>query len=1243
MSWKAPPKLKEPYVSWKEELLIWQNFTEVDAKKQGSAIFLSLPNPSSARDAVLELGAATINGDAAVAAIIAKLDTLFLKDDNVATYQAWQAFIKYKRDKTMSMTDYTIEFNKLYNLCKKAKLQLPTGVLAIQYLESANLAPEKHALALATCGDMTYDSMRTQVLKITTDLATPSTSSLLKTSDIKVESDTLHAEQYEYYDYDVQEEEEDEEEEATDTLYGSRYPNFQSGGRHPGSRYQSSGRYNSQRRVQRGNNSNWRSQKAKFGDSWNTPANNAHKSTTRSSANTNRSKQPNPPDRFGRPLQCRECLSIYHLEEKCPEIESQITLLTDEAAPATSLLEETMGYMVVDSGCIHTVCGTAWLESYMESLSCKDKKSINIENGQTMFRFGNGASFRSLKRITLPIYIGKLRTRICTDVVECEIPLLFSKNSLKRGSGSINFSKDRILILNQNLPLETTSTGHYVLRISRNTEGPVDEVRDILFNVNVNDLSQSDLNKTAIKWHKQFAHPPADKLINLLSRAGISKPELNSAIKSVTANCETCQRYRRNPSKPVVAFPLATRFNETVALDLKDIRPGFKILHMVDHATRYGQAAVVANKSAQEIIKAIFDLWIRIFGCPEKMLMDNGGEFNNHEFLDMCDKCNIRVLTTAAESPWSNGLVEKHNGILGQMITKLLAEDPVDPKIATHWAVAAKNSLATVYGFSPNTLVFGRDPNLPHTMHNNIASNDPNFYSQLVKENLNALHKAREAFIHQESSEKLSRALNKQTRTYADKPFLAGDEIFFKRDQSSRWQGPAKVLGKDSNQILIKHGSSYLRVHPCRLLHKTESAENPNQPAQALAERKPPIPRIDSRSEDSQTDSEDEAIPKPSEVSTAGDSTIPSTETNPVTQTPTQIVPRNKPSINTGNPKAIPKKNSQFTYRKIGEDDDRTATCLGRAGRATAPTWHHINIHDHESDTKCCISIRDDIQHWEPIEKTENPRNEETENPTLAANDSVYEEPKIAELTKWKDMNVYTEVEDVGQKRISCRWVCTERLKAGNLEAKARLCARGCEDAEDVPTDSPTCERDNVRLLLSISTSFGWDINSIDFKSAYLQGEDLDRDIFLKPPKEANTKKLWRLNKCVYGINDAGKKWYNELKKYLQNLGAKISQLDQAVFYESQNRTLQGVVLLHVDDTLWAGNSSFETRIIKPLKTRFLVSSEEHAHMRYLGLSLSSEANKCTMTLSHYTANLQEIPINPDRSNDDTVSYKQRN
>ena len=106
---------------------------------------------------------------------------------------------------------------------------------------------------------------------------------------------------------------------------------------------------------------------------------------------------------------------------------------------------------------------------------------------------------------------------------------------------------------------------------------------------------------------------------------------------------------------------------------------------------------------------------------------------------------------------------------------------------------------------------------------------------------------------------------------------------------------------------------------------------------------------------------------------------------------------------------------------------------------------------------------------------------------------------------------------------------------------KARLCARGCEDYEDVPTDSPTCERDNVRLFLTIAASNNWTINSMDIKSAYLQGEPLNREIYLRPPKEAKTEKLWKLNKCVYGINDAGKKWYNQFRKDLLGLGTKTS------------------------------------------------------------------------------------------------------
>ena len=535
--------LREPYISWKDELKIWQNFTDIDAKKQGGAVFLSLPNPSSARDAVLELGPTVINGDDAVTKIIEKLDTLFLKDSNIATYQAWQKFIKFVRPPDMNMSDYTIEFNRLYNFCEKNQLVQPTGVLAIQFLESANLPPEQHRLALATCGSMTYETMKSQVLKISTDIANPSVSKalqepskLLQSHEIKIESPTLQATGYDnqlyYEDYADDEDQEEEEGEATDTFYGhSSYNNYSNNtyaNKRPYNAYGQSSRARRPSRANYGNYRGFRPQGNSQPQNWRS---NSYRGSSSATKPPQRRPTPNPPDKYGRPRQCRECLSIYHLEDRCPELESNIVLFTDEVSPASTLLEETLGCMVVDSGCIHTVSGKIWLESYIDSLSCKDRKSITYEESNFSFKFGNGASFKSLKKVTVPVYLGKMRIRVTTDVVDCEIPMLFSKNSLKKGNGTIDFAHDTIRILKQSLSLENTSTGHYIHRISRDINSPIEDVKDVLFSVNVEDMDESNLSKTASKWHKQFAHPPAHKLINLLSRANIESDKLNEAIR----------------------------------------------------------------------------------------------------------------------------------------------------------------------------------------------------------------------------------------------------------------------------------------------------------------------------------------------------------------------------------------------------------------------------------------------------------------------------------------------------------------------------------------------------------------------------------------------------------------------------------------------------------------------------------------------------------------------------------------
>ena len=118
--------------------------------------------------------------------------------------------------------------------------------------------------------------------------------------------------------------------------------------------------------------------------------------------------------------------------------------------------------------------------------------------------------------------------------------------------------------------------------------------------------------------------------------------------------------------------------------------------------------------------------------------------------------------------------------------------------------------------------------------------------------------------------------------------------------------------------------------------------------------------------------------------------------------------------------------------------------------------------------------------------------------------ENAVKEAKGAELSNWKQFEVYSEVDDVGQDRISARWVITEKRVDDKPVIKARLVARGFEESSGVPVDSPTAAKDTIRIFFALTSTKGWDCKTIDIKAAFLQGKELDRDVFLIPPVEAN-------------------------------------------------------------------------------------------------------------------------------------------
>ena len=103
----------------------------------------------------------------------------------------------------------------------------------------------------------------------------------------------------------------------------------------------------------------------------------------------------------------------------------------------------------------------------------------------------------------------------------------------------------------------------------------------------------------------------------------------------------------------------------------------------------------------------------------------------------------------------------------------------------------------------------------------------------------------------------------------------------------------------------------------------------------------------------------------------------------------------------------------------------------------------------------------------------------------------------------------------------------TEKIIEGVSRTKTWLVAWRFEEinGNNIRKDSPICGKENLRLIILIINLNGWKISTMDIKSAFLQGKPIERGAYLKSPKEAHTKKIWKLNTKVYGLGDSPRAW----------------------------------------------------------------------------------------------------------------------
>ena len=106
---------------------------------------------------------------------------------------------------------------------------------------------------------------------------------------------------------------------------------------------------------------------------------------------------------------------------------------------------------------------------------------------------------------------------------------------------------------------------------------------------------------------------------------------------------------------------------------------------------------------------------------------------------------------------------------------------------------------------------------------------------------------------------------------------------------------------------------------------------------------------------------------------------------------------------------------------------------------------------------------------------------------------------KLKQPVDWKIFDVYDEVEDLGQEKITGTWVVVKKEIDGKEGIKARWVAKGFQEEREIKSDSPTVSKLGIIVLFGTAASKEWPLEVIDVKSAFLQGDELDRELYMEP------------------------------------------------------------------------------------------------------------------------------------------------
>ena len=194
---------------------------------------------------------------------------------------------------------------------------------------------------------------------------------------------------------------------------------------------------------------------------------------------------------------------------------------------------------------------------------------------------------------------------------------------------------------------------------------------------------------------------------------------MENDIKGHVKSCDICQK-RQKPIRTELLHPIKVRrpFDQ-LGMDIVGPLPLTKmgnqyIIVATEYLTKWPEARALPNAKAASMASFFYEDIICRHGCPKELLTDQGTHFVNELLQAMCKRVGVKHRLSTAYHPQTNGLVERFNKTLCEILAKYSGMYKEDWDVFLPSALFAYRTIRqNTTRYEPFYLTYGREATLP--------------------------------------------------------------------------------------------------------------------------------------------------------------------------------------------------------------------------------------------------------------------------------------------------------------------------------------------------------------------------------------------------------------------------------------------------------------------------------------------------------------------------------------------------